>query len=607
MCTKRRFDCDGASADMSDTQREWCCEKMQKGCGDEGFVCDPAIDGAAPHEWSAAKKTYCCDAARKRPGTPGCDDVADKFNCRTKEEWSFEKHTYCCAEKGVRCPAPAFDCDVRRKNMTKDQRTWCCDNQRKGCKKGDLKDVDCSKEKVLLSKKERKYCCKTENLHCKKNKPKRFSCKLKERDSWTEEQSKYCCKNKKKGCAKEDEACAPLSGASKTCAHSCDVLPKEGTQRAKWCCAVEGVGCPGDYQKDCESSTTSTPPEKCCQLYGISCKADCPAYNDKIGVAALDAESKKFCCDTLGVACPPAPTTPPAPLSAPPSVVGKPPSPVDTVMKFVVTLLLNWDEIMRSPKVFVDLLLETLAALLAPKGFKGIGLQANTVGVLQNGKPPGPDDEMKQTEVALKGIGQTVTTKMSTAAAMRVAQSLGLRVHRHGTPLRTSSYSALGGDTGTYIDMQASGADAAAIDAAVTSLTDTIQAGTTTNEGSAVALNPIGSGLIPGEVIAGTTLPPAVSQTPKAADSDSDSGSDMVLPLVLGGAGALLCGGMIAFVVMKKQRGGSAPISTQEFTAALPPAEELQGTSYTSNPTGPSSGGRGRAAPPRAVIESGRI
>lgn len=517
---------------------------------------------------------------------------------------SFEKHSYCCAEKGIHCPAPAWDCDVRRKVMAKDQREWCCANQRKGCKKADLTSVDCSEAKVLLSKKERKYCCRTENLHCKKNKPKRFSCKLKEKDSWAAEQAKYCCKSKKKGCAKEDEACLPRAGASKTCVHSCDVLPVEGTERAKWCCDVEGVGCPGDYKKDCESSTTSTPPAECCQLYGISCKADCPAYNDDIRIAALDAESKKYCCDILGVACPPAPATPP-PSALPAAAVapGKPPSPVDTVVKFVITLLLDWDEIMRSPKVFVDLLLETLAALLKPN-FQGIGLQASDVGALSAGNVPKADDKLAKTNVNVKGYGQSVTTKLSTAAAMRVAQSLGLRVHRHGAPLRTSTYSALNGETGTYINMEASGADAGKIDEAVKSLSDTIQAGTSTNQGSAVALDPYGSGLIAGDVISGTTpSPPADSRSQPPKAGDSDSGSD-VLPIVLGAAGGALLCGLVAFVVMKKKGADSMP--TQQFASTFPDAQELQSTSYTSN-TGVQGAGRGRAVPTRTVIESGRI
>jgi len=115
-----------------------------------------------------------------------------------------------------------------------------------------------------------------------------------------------------------------------------------------------------------------------------------------------------------------------------------------------------------------------------------------------------------------------------------------------------------------------------------------------------------GSGFVSGDVLPGTTSPPFAqleSQTPKA--KDSDSGSDMVLPLVLSGAGALLCAGLIAVVVLKKKRVNS--VSTHDFAAVLSgEVVELQDAQYQLSPPA-SPLASGRLSPARTLIESGRI
>jgi len=345
-------------------------------------------------------------------------------------------------------------------------------------------------------------------------------------------------------------------------------------------------------------------------MHGINCKVDCPAYNDDTAVAALDANSKQYCCDLLGVGCPPPPPTP-APTASLPSPA-KPTSPVDAIVNFVISLLFNWDEIMSKPKVFHTLLMQTLTALL-PKGVPTTlkSLLMGPIDTKSSTTKPADGSPFQKDQVSLVGYGQSTgtTPSMSTAAALRNAKSLGLKVHRvrHGTTLRTNTYSELGGTDPVFIDMQATGADLTTVQSAVDALSTSIKEGTTTNQGTDVALNGWGNGLQTGDVFPGTsqglTAPPdaQMSQTPKAADSDS--GSDMVLPLVLSGAGVLLCGGLMAFVVMKKNRPQS--VSTHQFASAMPDAHELTGTQYTQ--TSAATGTRGSPHATRTVIESGRI
>jgi hypothetical protein len=54
----------------SEAKKTWCCEREEKGCGEERYDCDAGLSNAE-RGWSEAKKAWCCEREEK-----GCGEAA---------------------------------------------------------------------------------------------------------------------------------------------------------------------------------------------------------------------------------------------------------------------------------------------------------------------------------------------------------------------------------------------------------------------------------------------------------------------------------------------------------------------------------------------------
>eukprot|EP01062_Namystynia_karyoxenos_P043182 TRINITY_DN3162_c0_g1_i2.p1 TRINITY_DN3162_c0_g1~~TRINITY_DN3162_c0_g1_i2.p1 ORF type:complete len:1914 (+),score=502.54 TRINITY_DN3162_c0_g1_i2:527-6268(+) len=574
-CVKREWDCGGAL--QWPAQREWCCRMASTGCPPEEFICDPAVDGSAPEGWAKDRKEACCTQAQGRAGAPGCAPAGD-YNCLTREEWSAAKRDWCCQNKQIGCPGEggARDCDLPPARMAADTKRWCCENRQQACEKGQLSQIDCSALRVSAA--HRPYCCRTEGRHCAPNKG-AYSC-TGSTDEWSAEQRRYCCAAAKRGCAPEDQRCSPEctigSPGCADCAHPCDAAPRKGTPRAAWCCATQGVGCEGDDSSGCaELAAGSAERERCCQRWDLGCRYECPSQDDALGLERLAADSQErqdFCWRVRGVAKvgsavrPAAPTAGSGNTTAPGTAAAGGAS-----ASVAVKIKVDWDAVMGKPKVFVNILLQSLLALFLSGDGAAVdspALLCRELGLLDQDGRGAFDRNYTGPYSAYKlHVGDIFSKAMTTAdvdADIAAAARSGRRAHvlryiRSFTPVDSSD--------AAYVTVEASAADVDSLNRLVNTIDTSLQSGQTasTKGGSVLALVPAttGSAVQPlAPLPAGAATP-----TPQTGPGDDkDDGSSPVGPILATLGGLLTLAGLAAVVVrQRRSRGDQAGL--------MPPVE----------------------------------
>ncbi|CAE7784372.1 unnamed protein product [Symbiodinium pilosum] len=264
-CSNKSLGCAKEDAPAKDAKKQWCCSNKSLGCAKEDAPAKDALDASEPFDcqvdpvehWSEAKKQWCCSnkslgcAAAQEPtedeptdeptedeptDEPAEDEpteepteeeaaqeeqVAEPFNCLTRETWSDVKRRWCCSKKQLGCKtegAPlehseqepeSFDCeDGSVEEWPEIKSLWCCSNKRVGCQK-DL--FNCHVDPVEdWSDMKKEWCCEEKRIGCPSFDASalQYDCKtdLAEwKQKWTEMHALFCCVFKGVACADEQD------------------------------------------------------------------------------------------------------------------------------------------------------------------------------------------------------------------------------------------------------------------------------------------------------------------------------------------------------------------------------------------------------------------
>jgi len=287
---------------------------------------------------------HTCGAA-----SAGCGQ--QKHDCRGDpdlEKWDIATREFCCLKTGIACPSLVeppiqvkpvlFDCEDHHWDWSSawshEQKQWCCENKKKGCK--GMSESKAPESKAHIPDADFQIVLRAQHMSQETPRPpttlappapvevrapadtttttttKPFRCQValnNFRAAWSKAKKEWCCTNENKGC----DVSAPAVQMDYDC-NSPDVL---GWSRAKkdWCCTHRVIGC--DTEDDGAGFVVETPlsqhaegegqggqeqPMHQDNLEGNYNQFDCTVEVDNWQFAWAE-EQKQACCQTVGIGC----------------------------------------------------------------------------------------------------------------------------------------------------------------------------------------------------------------------------------------------------------------------------------------------------------------
>mmetsp|Transcript_12965 Transcript_12965/g.30808 ORF Transcript_12965/g.30808 Transcript_12965/m.30808 type:complete len:451 (+) Transcript_12965:63-1415(+) len=360
--SKRRFCCENPP---------FYCEPFNRGCDAPCLYSDVTLSCQARMTFrqrvSYAKKKDGCiqaywDVVDQCPTCHSC--TAEAAGCGSKQmdcagdpetdKWDTSTREFCCLKKGKACPNLAvepdkaklvlYDCEDHiwdwSSAWTAEQKTWCCNNKKKGCEgmsesrapesKAHIPDADFKivlRAQTQLEKQGLDWESVLEPTITPQpattspqvpevagkitttSKP--FSCGVDLSNfaaTWSKAKKTWCCRNEQKGCMDS----APAVQMDYNCD---DEVTTWSRAKKDWCCTHKVVGC--DSSQDNANEIVENPPQsehstrsgegyqaqpREQDLEGQYNQFDCTVELDNWQFAWAD-EQKEACCQTVGVGC----------------------------------------------------------------------------------------------------------------------------------------------------------------------------------------------------------------------------------------------------------------------------------------------------------------